>query len=48
MSTGLARAAVEHGVELPVPAWAFGATTLLIFFVLLALVLMMGKGRPHA
>jgi hypothetical protein len=38
----------EQVIELPVPAWVFGVTTLGLLLALLVVTLTLGKGRPHA
>jgi hypothetical protein len=38
----------EEVIELPVPQWVFGVGTLALLMALLALTLVLGKGRPHA
>lgn len=34
--------------ELPIPAWTFGLIAFLCLFAMLAVVLSVGKGRPHS
>jgi len=34
--------------ELPIPAWAFGLIAFLALLSMMAIVLSIGKGRPHS
>lgn len=40
--------AAEAGTELPVPAWVYGASTLAVLLLMLIMVFVFGRGRPHA
>ena len=48
MSHHLVTLAAEQKHDLPVPAAVIGATIFVGFCILMAALLMFGKGRPHA
>ena len=39
---------LEAERELPIPAWGFGLIAFIILHLLLAIVISVGKGRPHS
>ena len=48
MSRHLITLAADHEHELPVPAEVIGAAIFVMFCILMAALLMFGKGRPHS
>ena len=48
MASTLFLAAEEHTRELPANPYVIGAMTLALLLVMMAALLMFGKGRPHS